>query len=82
MNSYSEIKCERDLLALGVSHIDYCGPILEILKNSQNKQMNVFVCFVNVFVLRIKYFSQSDTVRDLFLLRLHPGKQFVGVNMS
>lgn len=32
VNSYSEIKCEHDLLVLGVSHVVYCGPILEILK--------------------------------------------------
>ena len=32
VNNYSEIKCERDLLALGVTHIDYCRPILEIIK--------------------------------------------------
>lgn len=37
MNCYPEIEHESDLLALGVTHVNYCGPILEILHKCTSK---------------------------------------------
>ena len=37
VNNYPLIKCEADILALGVTCLDYCGPILDIIKKLCNK---------------------------------------------